>query len=101
MNQGILLPYLKAIVAGVVAFAGGMAVGYTDDTLTAAELWTTIGATATAVGAVWRIPNLPDVQGRHERGAVNVGLSGVIALLFAVALVLFILTKLGADTRIF
>lgn len=104
MKPGILLPYLKAVVAGVVAFAGGMGVAYVDGGLSPAELWTTIGATATAVGTVWGVPNLaaPNAAaGRHERGQINVGVSGVTAILVIVALCLIILRLLGADTRIF
>ena len=35
-----------------------------------------------------------------ERGEIHAGISGLIAVLIAVALVLFILGRLGADTRI-
>lgn len=59
MKQGVLLPYLKAVVAGVGAFATGMATGYSDGALTAAELWSTIGVTAATVGAVFGVPWMP------------------------------------------
>lgn len=62
-----LLGYLKAIVAGVGTFAGGMAVGYVDGDLAPGELWSAIAATAATVGGVIGVPNVGYVRaGRHK-----------------------------------
>jgi len=55
------LPYLlyvaKALGAAAVAGVGALAVGYTDDVLTTAELWFAIASAVAAGGAVFGIKN--------------------------------------------
>jgi hypothetical protein len=54
-------PYLlyvaKALGAAAVAGVGALAVGYTDDVLTTAELWFAIASAVSAGGAVFGIRN--------------------------------------------
>lgn len=57
-----VIPYVKysakAIVAGVVAFAGGAAIAAVDG-WTQSELWGVVGTTVAAVGAVFGFGNGP------------------------------------------
>ena len=47
----------KALLAGVIAGVGAVAVGYTDGLLTIAETWTAVASGLTALGVVWGVPN--------------------------------------------
>lgn len=108
MKPGTLLPYLKAVIAFVVPGASLLYMATFDDSLgheaiTSTELIRaglvcilTSGGVAVAKNA-----DKPTAQGRHERGALQVGVSGALAFLALVALCLVILRLLGADTRIF
>lgn len=49
--------YAKAIAATVIAGVGGIAVGYTDDTLTRGEFWAAISLGLVAGGGVFGIRN--------------------------------------------
>lgn len=55
MNR--LTPYAKALVAGLAAFASGMAVAYTDNHLTNGELWTAIAGALAALAATYQVRN--------------------------------------------
>lgn len=49
--------YVKAILAGLIALVGGIAVGYADDSLTKGELWAAAAAGLVALGGVFQVPN--------------------------------------------
>ena len=53
----VALSIIKAILAGVIAGAGAVAVGYADGSLTTAETWTAVASGLTALGVVWGVPN--------------------------------------------
>lgn len=80
--------YAKAILAGLIALVGGIAVGYTDDTLTKGEFWAAAAAGFVALGGVFQVPN----KQAGEDGVsvielcIILTLAGVVALLFGVRL---------------
>jgi hypothetical protein len=47
----------KALLAGAIAGAGAVAVGYSDGAITTAEIWTAVASGLTALGVVWGVPN--------------------------------------------
>jgi hypothetical protein len=51
------LSIAKALLAGAIAGAGAIAVGYADGVLTTAEAWTAVASGLTALGVVWGVPN--------------------------------------------
>lgn len=83
------MQYAKALVAALIALVGGIAVGYTDDTLTKGEFWAAAAASLVALGGVFQIPNKAEPS---EDGASTVEicailtLIGVVLLLFGVRL---------------
>lgn len=58
----------KAVVGGIVAACGSLAVALADNGLTPAEVVIAIGATATAVGAVYGVTNTPIAPGSDTDG---------------------------------
>ena len=52
-----VLSIAKALLAGAIAGAGAVAVGYADGSLTTAETWTAVASGLTALGVVWGVPN--------------------------------------------
>ncbi len=50
-------PYLKAVVAALVAFLGGLVEGLAEGGLSASEWLVAAIAGLTALGAVWAVPN--------------------------------------------
>lgn len=57
-DQPITRP-TKAIIAGVVALTGSLAVAAVDNAITLGEALVGLAATATAVGAVYGVTNKP------------------------------------------
>lgn len=51
------LSIVKALLAGVIAGSGAVAVGYADGAITTAEVWTAVASGLTALGVVWGVPN--------------------------------------------
>jgi hypothetical protein len=51
----------KALLAGAIAGAGAVAVGYADGAITTAEIWTAVASGLTALGVVWGVPNRESV----------------------------------------
>jgi hypothetical protein len=47
----------KALLAGAIAGAGAVAVGYADGAITTAEVWTAVASGLAALGVVWGVPN--------------------------------------------
>lgn len=84
--------YAKAILAGLVALVGGIAVGYADDTLTRGEFWTAASAGVAALAGVFGIRN---GGARDEEGAAS-----VLHILLGVLVVLAILYLLGVSVRV-
>jgi hypothetical protein len=82
--------YAKAILGGLIAFVGAVAVGYTDGAMTAAEWWTSAGAGIAALGGVFGIRNAPTAgEGDGEDGAVDALVLIAVATLIGVVLILF------------
>jgi hypothetical protein len=52
-----VLSVTKALLAGAIAGAGAVAVGYADGAITTAEIWTAVASGLTALGVVWGVPN--------------------------------------------
>jgi hypothetical protein len=52
-----VLSVTKALLAGAIAGAGAVAVGYADGAITTAEVWTAVASGLTALGVVWGVPN--------------------------------------------
>lgn len=52
--------FAKALLAGAIGAVGVIAAGYTDDSLTRAEVWTAAGTALTAVAGVYGTRNAPD-----------------------------------------
>lgn len=52
-----LLAYNKSILAGLIAFVGSVATGYSDDVMRIAEWWTAGSAGLVALGAVLGVKN--------------------------------------------
>ena len=49
----MLNPYVKAVLAAIIAFLGGIAAGWDDSVLTTTEIVTAVGVGIAAMGAVW------------------------------------------------
>lgn len=49
--------YVKAILAGAIAFAGAGATAATDGSISAAEWWGIASTTLVALGVVYGVPN--------------------------------------------
>lgn len=49
-------PYVKALLAGAIAFTGSVATAYADNGATVAEWWLSVSAGLTALGAVYGTP---------------------------------------------
>lgn len=56
----------KAIAAAVTAFGGALGTALADGTVTTTEWVGVAVATLVATAAVWRTPNAPVQDGRHE-----------------------------------
>jgi hypothetical protein len=52
-----VLSITKALLAGAIAGAGAVAVGYADGAITTAEVWTAVASALAALGVVWGVPN--------------------------------------------
>lgn len=89
------MKYAKAILAGVIALVGGIAVGYADDTLTKGEFWAAAAAAAVALGGVFQIPNQDGDLG--EDGTVA---PGFLWFLAAVVLAVVLLELVGHPVRV-
>lgn len=76
--------YAKAILAGVVALVGGIAVGYTDDSLTKGEFWAAASAAVVALASVFGVPN----QARAEDGNAEVTMLLLVGTFIGVVLLL-------------
>lgn len=73
-----VLPYLKALVAGLVAFTGAVATGYqSGDEMSQAEWWFAISTGLVALATVFGVPN-KDPQGRRQQDSVQPPHDGVI-----------------------
>ena len=68
MNK--ITPYAKAIVAALIAFSGAVAVGYSDNAMTAAEWWFSGSTGLTALGVVFGVPN-KDPRAQHQDESVQ------------------------------
>lgn len=87
------MQYAKAILAGLIALVGGIAVGYTDESLTKGEFWAAAAAGLVALGSVFQVPNAEaDEDGLIDRG--------LLYFLAAIALILCILALVGVDVRV-
>lgn len=82
------MQYTKAILAGLIAIVGGIAVGYTDDSLTRGEFWTALSAGLVALGGVFQVPN----KDAGEGGGVEPG-SLALGLVLGAFLVYLILSR--------
>jgi hypothetical protein len=78
--------YAKAILGGLIAFVGAVAVGYTDGAMTAAEWWTSAGAGLVALGGVFGVRNAPVAD---EDGATDTVVLIAVAALVLAALAIF------------
>lgn len=70
--------YRKAILAGLVALVGALAVAATDNHLTLAEWLVSAASSLTAVGGVYGIKNTP---GDPEEGQASFGLLAMVAVI--------------------
>lgn len=74
------MQYAKAILAGLIALVGGIAVGYTDESLTKGEFWAAAAAGLVALGSVFQVPNAE----AEEDGAV--GLEFIVGVLVGITI---------------
>jgi hypothetical protein len=77
--------YAKAILGGLIAFVGAVAVGYTDGAMSAAEWWTSAGAGLVALGGVFGVRNAPT----NEDGAGDALVLIAVAALVLATLAIF------------
>lgn len=81
--------YAKAIIAALGALATWGATAGADERYTDVELWSVLGAVATAL-AVLFVPNTPPTgepadPGISEQGATDLGFAAVVAVFAALA----------------
>lgn len=87
--------YRKAVLAGLIALVGSLAVAATDNHISLAEWLVSAASSLTAVGGVYGISNsTPDDSGQAE-------LHGVIAMALAICLGLMLWSIIGAHTTLY
>lgn len=90
------MQYAKAYAALIGSIATALLAVFTADT-TVGKVLTVVAIVATTVGT-WAVENAP--KPTDERGEIHAGVSGLVALLLVVALILWILSMLGHPVQI-
>jgi hypothetical protein len=81
---------LKAIVAALIAFVGGLAGGATDGHLTLAEWLVAASAGLVALGGVFQVKNAPKAATKPgDSGLVDVAVLLLVVILVVVLVLLF------------
>jgi len=71
----MLNPYVKAVIAAIIALAGALGTGYDDSVLTTSEIFVAIAAGVVALGAVWATPIGKAVVGAVVTGIATLGVA--------------------------
>lgn len=88
-----------AVIAGLVQATLGLLLAFGID-LSQEQVGAIMAVTAAILALVVRANVTPLPAAANERGAINAGFSGIVALLLAIALTLWILSMLGLNVRI-
>lgn len=68
-------PYVKAVLAAIIAVAGALGAGYDDSILTTSEIVLAVGAGVVALGAVWATSTGKAFVSAAVAGLASVGVS--------------------------